>query len=219
MEYKITVKNLLAFEVKSWIGRHFKNTKPLSIENEYNYLNLGCGDNYKEGYINADFFYHYRFWKKNNKRQEWQLDLRYPLDCSDNYFDGIFTEHTLEHLYPDDAKNLLRELYRVLKVGGRIRITVPDLAKYINFYNNYNNISEFKIFHSKYVSKCSAIRNMTQNYFHLSTWDFDELSKLLSDIGFSDIQQKNFSQTDDLNLNLDKSGRAWETLYIEAIKA
>ena len=218
MEYKIDPKQVLVFEFKSWIGRHFKNNKPIDINASQNYLNLGCGDNYIKGYINADFFYHYKFWKKSIKRQEWQLDLRYPLNCDDGYFDGIFSEHTLEHLYPDDAKNLLEELYRVLRVGGRIRITVPDLEKYINFYNNYDNESDFEAFHSNYSSKCAAIRNMTQNYFHLSTWDFDELSKVLSLVGFGEIQQKSFSQTDDPKLNLDIPERQWETLYVEAKK-
>jgi predicted SAM-dependent methyltransferase len=218
MEYKVNARQLVAFEVKSWIGRHFKSTKPLNVNQKIKYLNLGCGENYQEGYINADFFCHYRFWKKNTTKLEWQLDLRYPLDCNENYFDGVFTEHTLEHLYPNDAKNLLKELYRVLKTGGRIRITVPDLEKYVSFYNNYNDFSKFEAFHSRYSSRCSAIRNMTQNYFHLSVWDFDELRELLTSIGFSDIQRKSFSKTDDLKLNLDSLEREWETLYVEAIK-
>lgn len=218
MEYKISARQVLAFEVKSWIGRHFKKNKPIGTKEQFHYLNLGCGDNYKEGYINADFFYHFKFWKKSIKKQEWQLDLRYPLNCNDNYFDGIFSEHTLEHIYPDDAKKLLQELYRVLKVGGRVRITVPDLGKYIHFYNNYDNKSNFESFHSNYSSKCSAIRNMTQNYFHLSAWDFDELSTVLSHAGFSEIKKKSFSQTDDPKLNLDLPEREWETLYVEAIK-
>jgi len=217
MEYKSNVKGLFLFELKSWLGRGFIDNKPKLKSNE-NYLNLGCGSNVIDGYINADFFYRFKFWKKDEQKKQWQLDLRYPLNCDNDVFDGIFTEHTLEHLYPDDAANLLAELYRVLKPGSIIRITVPDIEKYVNFYNKkYDNIdmNEFK---ERYQTGCSAIRNTTQNYFHFSAWDFNELKKYLENAGFKNVQRKEFSITQDSKLNLDLKDRSWETLYVEAIK-
>ena len=64
------------------------------------------------------------------------LDLRYPLNCPDSVWDGVFTEHTIEHLYPNQVYHLLMELYRTMKDGTVIRITVSDLKKYIEFYTN-----------------------------------------------------------------------------------
>ena len=134
MKYELNLKDFLLFELKSWIGRNFIRNKP-KLKNSENYLNLGCGDNYIEGYINADFFCRFKFWKKDIRKLEWQLDLRYPLQCNDEVFDGIFTEHTLEHLSPNDSKKLLGELYRILKQDAIVRITIPDIEKYIKFYN------------------------------------------------------------------------------------
>jgi predicted SAM-dependent methyltransferase len=216
MEYKTDLKGLFLFELKSWLGRNFISNKP-KLKDEENYLNLGCGNNYVDGYINADF-YRFKFWKKYINKREWQLDLRDPLNCDDNIFDGIFTEHTLEHLYPDDVANLLAELYRVLKPDSIIRITVPDLEKYVGFYNkNYENIDVDK-FKERYQTGCSAIRNTTQNYFHFSAWDFNELKKYLEDVGFKNVKRKEFSITQDSKLNLDLKDRSWETLYLEARK-
>ncbi len=64
MEYKSDVKGLALFELKSWLGRNFIDNKP-KLKSDVNYLNLGCGGNYIDGYINADFFYRFKFWKKD----------------------------------------------------------------------------------------------------------------------------------------------------------
>jgi len=98
-------------------------------------LDLGVGLNYKDGWVNADFYKILRpkFWKKHEKRVDLELDIRYPLPCSNNIVDGVYSGHTLEHLTLSDAYSLLTEIYRVLKPGCWLRINVPDLEKYINF--------------------------------------------------------------------------------------
>lgn len=217
MEYKSDLKGLAIFELKSWLGRKFLNTTP-KLDKQENYLNLGCGSNVVSGYVNADFFYRFKFWKKDIQQRQWQLDLRYPLDCPDNVFDGIFTEHTLEHLYPDDAKRLLTEVYRILKPNSLVRITVPDVEKYVKFYTNTLDNDEKFEFTQHYQTGCSAIRNMTQNYFHFSAWDCEELNRYLADIGFKDIKKQSFGITANPKLNLDLKERSWETLYLEARK-
>ena len=217
VEYETSLKGLAIFEVKSWLGRNFLPTKP-RLKKEKNYLNLGCGDNIIEGYINADFFYPLKFWKEDFLKKEWQLDLRYPLDCNDDIFDGIYTEHTLEHLYPTQVSRLLKELYRILKIGATIRITFPDISKYIDYYtNNKTNINLYE-FDKRYKTKCSAIRHITQNCFHLMTWDFAELKQYLEIAGFKEIEKKSFRDSKDERLQIDLQEREWETLYVEAKK-
>ncbi len=217
MKYELNLKDFLLFELKSWIGRNFIRNKP-KLKNSENYLNLGCGDNYIEGYINADFFCRFKFWKKDIRKLEWQLDLRYPLQCNDEVFDGIFTEHTLEHLSPNDSKKLLGELYRILKQDAIVRITIPDIEKYIKFYNKEYDGYDSESFQKIYKTGCSAIQNITQNYLHFSVWDFEELKRYLEEVGFKDIVKQDFGITQNKKLNLDLNDRAWETLYVEAKK-
>lgn len=217
MEYQSNLKGLALFELKSWFGRHFIDKKP-KLFNKNNYLNLGCGGNTIDGYVNADFFYGFRFWKKNIYKREWQLDLRYKLVCQNEVFDGIYSEHTLEHLYPSEAERLLKELYRVLKKDSIIRITVPDIEKYINYYCGNDKGIDIKTFNEKYQTRCSAIRNITQNYFHVSTWDFEELKSNLEAAGFTNIKKMSFNESEDGKLKLDREDRSWETLYVEAHK-
>ncbi len=217
MEYKSNLKGLAFFEFLSLFGRLFINNKPKLNKNE-NYLNLGCGLNYVDGFVNADFFYSFKFWKKYSRNLEWQLDMRYKLNCKDEVFDGIYTEHTLEHFYPDDAKKLLSELYRCLKKDSFIRITVPDIEKYIKYYNKDFDGYDVDSFSKRYKTGCSGIRNISQNYFHFSLWDFEELKIYLEDVGFKDVRKQDFGITQDDRLNLDWKDRAWETLYVEAKK-
>lgn len=217
-EYQITFFNLLVFELKSLLGRTFLNKKP-KLNKEKNYLNLGCGNKTSPQFINADFFNNFKFWRKNIIALEWQLDLRHPLNCANKVFDGIYSEHVLEHLYPSEVERLLSELFRVMKDGAVLRIVVPDIEKYVKFYiQDFNSIDSFE-FNKRYKTGCSAIRNMTQNYFHFSVWDFNELKEYLSAVGFSNIQRMSHGNSQDKKLQIDSEERKWESLYVEAVKA
>lgn len=210
MDYKESLYKTLKFESKSLLGRIFKN-KPPKLKNGENFLHLGCANNYIEGFTNADFF---KFSKGFNKI-DWQLDLRYKLNCPDQVFDAVYTEHTLEHLYPTEVKSLFLEIRRILKPSGIIRISVPDLELYIKYYNGIKVSDEFLQFPR---GGCEAIRNLTQNYYHRSLWDYKELKFFLESTGFKNISKKGFMSGQNEKILIDKDERKWESLYVEAIK-
>lgn len=219
VEDKVKVSKILIFELKSMIGRGLHLDRP-KLCHGLNYLHLGCGNNYLKGYVNADFFSKGMFKKnKTGHRLEWYLDMRYPLRCNDSVFDGVYTEHTIEHLYPGEVYMLMRELYRVMKKGAVIRITVPDLERYIKYYNGQIEDEILsKEYDARYGGGCVAIRNMAQNYSHLSLWDYNCLANLMNEIGFKEVKQMSYCVTGDKRLCLDKKNRSWETLYLEALR-
>jgi SAM-dependent methyltransferase len=46
---------------------------------------------------------------------------------ADDSMDAVWSSHNLEHLYAHEVPLALREFYRVLKPGGHLLLTLPDL--------------------------------------------------------------------------------------------
>lgn len=213
--YQVRLNHVFIFEMMSLLGRIFMNSKPkLQQDNKPNLLNLGCAADKFDGWINADFFQGFQFWKPHPYKPNWMLDIRYPLNCNDNTWDGVFCEHTIEHIYPNQDLALFKELYRTMKHNAYLRITVPDLEKYIQFYTNQYEDENFK----QWDTRCEAVRSLTQNYFHLSLWDYELLEKYLRAAGFKNIKKMNYMESSDPRLLKDNKDRKWETLYVEAQK-
>jgi predicted SAM-dependent methyltransferase len=82
------------------------------------HVHLGCGHKYLPGLINADgnVFRKIDLW----------IDLRNRLPFPDASCALVYSSHTLEHLFPDEAIALLREIRRVLAPDGVARIAVPS---------------------------------------------------------------------------------------------
>lgn len=209
-KYKDNLAGVFIFELKSLIGRLIKSQEP-NIDCS-SYLNLGCGQTKYEGFVNADFFCNFRFWSNRTAvKPDWELDFRYPLKCDNNVWEGVYTEHVLEHLYRDDVVKLLVELHRTMKVGSTIRIVVPDAQAACQDYVAGKFVSEDE-------QGVKLIWQLTQNWSHKSVWDFDLLSEALADCGFKKIQRVSFLEGRQNALLKDSPHRRHRSLYVEAIR-
>jgi hypothetical protein len=82
-------------------------------------LDLGCGDNKKEGCIGIDKF--------ETASADFVHDLNvHPWPCDSETVDGIQCSHFFEHLSGFQRPNFMDECYRLLKVGSQLTIIVPD---------------------------------------------------------------------------------------------
>jgi hypothetical protein len=204
------------FEVLSHIGNFFFNTKP-PINNGY--CNLGSGPRYLKGYVNADFYVFNTLRKllgfNTVPNVDWQIDLRKKLNCKNSFFDGIFVEHVLEHLNIIDVFKLLKEIKRVMKPNSILRISVPDLQIYAQYYlSGKKSSNKFSMWDQ---NRGEAIWSLSHNFGHNCIYDFKFLKKILLLSGFKNIQKKDFNQSSDKMLLIDDPGRSWESLYVEAI--
>lgn len=208
-------KSQFLFEIVSFIGRHFLKRKSKIIPSDSPLLlDLGVGTNYTKGWAHADFYsFRLRFWKKSpDRKPEIETDLRFPLNCPSNVVDGVYSGHTLEHLYPNHAYQLLGEIFRVLKPKCWLRINVPDLKRAVDFYNGEILLPEYKY-------RALAITNLTQNWGHHSAWDEELLSKALEMAGFINIRKVEFGKEGvDKRLIKEEEVRRSETLVLEAQK-
>ena len=79
--------------------------------------------------------------------------------------------------------------------------------------DNTDTNSEFKTFNSG----CECIWNLTQNWGHVSCWNFEILRTSLLNAGFKNVKKSLFKNGDNQKLLIDLEHREWESLYVEAI--
>lgn len=78
-------------------------------------LNIGCGKDLKEGYVNLDVVDY-----GGNKIHDLN---KFPYPFEENTFDEIYASHILEHL--DNFHDTVTELYRIAKHDGIIIVYAP----------------------------------------------------------------------------------------------
>jgi len=79
-------------------------------------LNLGCGTDIKEGYVNLDII------KREGVNKVHDVN-KFPYPFQKDHFDEVYASHLLEHV--EDVLKVMEELYRIVKPDGILRIKVP----------------------------------------------------------------------------------------------
>lgn len=135
--------------------------------------------------------------------------LEYGLPFEDNAVDYIYSSHMLEHVFREEARTLLKDVHRVLKKGGWIRLAVPDLATAINLYQTGQKLKALDYF---FTPSSSGAMNC-----HRYMYDLELLRQLLESAGFVNVTQCSLQvgKVPDIGL-LDN--RPEETLFVEAVK-
>src|SRR5271157_1386948 len=164
---------ILKFE--SFVGHAFYRRPPPKLGAPPFLLHVGCGNHKFEKWINADFYNFHDLLFNREFVPDWMLDLTRPIRCPDAYWDGIFTEHALEHLTYSQCIFTLSEMHRILKPGAWIRIVLPDIAKYVAYYNGELPDERF----DQFPRGPAAISNITQCWGHKSVWDAQLLCMVL----------------------------------------
>jgi predicted SAM-dependent methyltransferase len=107
-------------------------------------LNLGCGRYPKDDFINVDsanFWAEICVWRSQGQPLFCFLQRDYKdkfPEISDGIVDGVTTSHSLMYLWVDQYEECFKEIYRMLKDGGVLRITEdncenpPELLKQFN---------------------------------------------------------------------------------------
>ena len=88
-------------------------------------LHLGCGRRLVAGWLNTDV-----------ADSEWNVDLSAGrLPWADRSFTAVVSQQVIEHLdLFEEGIPLLRELHRVMRPGGEIWLSCPDLEKFCRGY-------------------------------------------------------------------------------------
>ena len=172
-------------------------------------LNIGCGPNRKQGWINIDLL----------PDVDLSLDMREAMPFSENSATIIYSEHFFEHLdYPEPAKRFLKECHRILKPGGIFSVGVPDTEWPLQAYvgpddKNYFAWSKVNCLPEWCQTRIDDINyHFRQDGEHRFAYDYETLHHALMEAGFSNIRQRAF------DAGLDTESRRIGTLYVDAVK-
>ena len=194
-------------------------------------LHLGCFDQIFAGWVNTDISPHifiamipglsylllkcgilsqkrYKQHQQGIFRSISYMDVTKKFPYRDEKFDCVFCSHLLEHMYQKKAVVLVKEVYRVLKKGGILRISVPDLDKVVASYDS--NHPE-KFLDGIFEAKQKGDKN--KHHWH---YNMTSLAKLLNETGFSEIYRCEFRQGRCPDVDLIDNRP--ESLFMEAIK-
>ena len=166
------------------------------------------------------------------------LDATKRFPFPDQTFDYVFSEHLIEHLSYKSSCFMLRECFRVLKPGGKLRTATPNLRALVALLaEDISDIQRQYILstnawalglESESLEPHHAVLTfnclMHLDGEHRFIWDFVTLRAVLAEIGFTDILETEPGVSDDTNLqNLEFHWRftghefnRLETLVVEA---
>lgn len=212
---KVPRRRLIRLKVKKYFKSH-----------QIRKLQIGTGPFVLEGWFNTDL---------NPTEEIAFLDAQKPFPFDDCTFDYVFSEHLIEHIEYVENLDMLRECFRILRPGGKIRIATPDIGFLIALYNPEKTELQEREIHravDTYMSHIGiyqdvfVINNFFRGHGHKFIYDFKSLQGVMSRAGFVDITRRGVGESDDKNLGgIDSHGKdigdelnRLQTFVVEGVK-
>lgn len=174
-------------------------------------LHLGCGNKIIEGFTNIDI--------RPMEGIDLVDDISKLSKIKNDSIELIYACHVLEHFGRHEYLNVLKRWYEILEDGGKLRISVPDFSKVVDYYNKTKDLK-------KLLGFLYGGQTYPQN-FHYCTWDFKTLSDDLKKIGFKNVDFYDWQITEHSNIDdfsqaylphMDKENGTLMSLNIQATK-
>lgn len=142
-------------------------------------LHLGAGAVHIPGWTNVDID-----WRTNPDVVDNALTLKkFP----SGHAEAIYACHVLEHLSHDEVPEVLSRWREVLRPGGELRISVPDLDRIVKIY--FDNWQHFQTDgNTPWVGLIYGGQSDPYD-FHKTGFNFTHMRRLLTDAGFSEVEE------------------------------
>lgn len=184
-------------------------------------LQIGAGPLSLPGWLNSDL-----------RCGDIYLDLLRPLPLPDATFAYVYGEHVIEHVTERAGIRLLRELHRIMRPGGVIRLTTPDLRKIIALYEDRNPVISQRdyarfldgITYSEHQRGAQVLNTFMRAWGHRFVYDAAELTAKLLEAGFEDVRAQEMGTSEHpLLQDLERHGPSWENaaeaMCLEAVRS
>ena len=140
-------------------------------------LHLGCGERFLEGYKHIDY--------SNYHHIDWNQSI-YPLSfIRSDSVEEIYSSHSLEYFDFNEVEKVLKEWRRCLKIGGKLRLSVPDFDKLLYVYKESNNNIE------KIIGPLFGRWNVAKKdyIYHKTVFTKEKLKKILNLSNYGNIKE------------------------------
>jgi SAM-dependent methyltransferase len=174
-------------------------------------LNWGCGTDPETGWLNSDI--------KVAPGIDISADIRAGLPLDDSSLDYAVSIHALPELAYPDVGIALRELHRVLRPDGVLRLGLPDLERAIRAYLD-GDIAYFLVPDDDVRSLGGKlVVQLTWYGYSRTLFTFDFVEELLYAAGFRRVERCSYRQTSSPYAAIvDLDNREAESLFVEAFK-
>jgi predicted SAM-dependent methyltransferase len=153
-------------------------------------LNVGSSGEHVEGWISADLF-------RDPDGRCLRMDAAKPWPFQDGSAEAVNSEHMIEHLERDAAPLFFKEAFRVLRPGGVIRTSTPDLRAICDAYAAADPgvLAAHRAQGYEARNHADLLNNYVQLHGHRHLYDFETLALLLAEAGFERIEQVEFGES------------------------
>lgn len=139
-------------------------------------LNVGCGYNILEGYINVDMV---------ATTPQTVVKNILAIDYPDNSVDEIYMRHSIEHFFEDEIRQIIVNNYRMLRPGGQFVVETPDFGRIMEAWQK--DLLPKQILNWILFGFQAGDKTRERSIHMLHKWAFDEplLREFLEEVGFS----------------------------------
>ncbi len=196
-------------------------------------LHIGCGGNIFNGWINTDIV--------KDSSGSFFMDATGSFPIPDNSLRYVYSEHVFEHLDPAGQVKYLRESFRTLAPGGKIRVATPNLERILSLFKDSDEPFikgyidwNFKVFigekwpmSDKVSSRVEYVfNNYMRDWGHQMIHSRESLSELIILSGFRDLTDHGVGESQEPDLQslerhdemIGVENNRFETMIIEAFK-
>lgn len=137
-------------------------------------LHIGCSNKYLKGWKHADI--------KNLEHIDYVVNLKNLKEViGEDKASHIYACHVLEHFSRHEVDNVLMNWKSVLKPGGILRLSVPDIEAVVEYYNENKDLSILR------GLLWGGQRDLYD--YHKIGFDYNDLKTRLESLGFKNIKK------------------------------